>query len=99
MQIEITKLSTHVSDNGSIVTTTYRVVEDGREFLLAYTSCAHFKSVSLAGEKGMLYVDADDNKVHKQAVTPGGACALVTDDEVVEGLSPAALRSVIEASV
>ncbi len=47
----------------------------------------------------MLYVDADDNKVHKQAVAPGGACALVWDDEVVEGLSPAALRSVIEASV
>ena len=99
MGIEITKIATHVSDNGSIVTKTYKVVDGGREYLLAYTSCAHFKSVSLAGEKGILYVDADDNRVHKQAVAPGGACALVTDDEVVEGLSPAALRSVIEASV
>ncbi len=99
MGIEITKIATDVSDNGSIITTTYKVVDDGREFLLAYTSCAHFKSVSPAGEKGILYVDADDNKVHKQVVAPGGACALVWDDEVVEGLSPAALRGVIEAAV
>ena len=52
MGIEITKIATDVSDNGSIITTTYKVVDDGREFLLAYTSCAHFKSVSPAGREG-----------------------------------------------
>jgi hypothetical protein len=98
MDIRIIRIGTRLpSENGSVVVNTYRVTEDGREFLLERTSHAHGKSLSLAGRKGILYVDADDNKVHNQMVTPGGACGLITDDEVVEGLSLWALRGVITA--
>ena len=42
-------------------------------------------------------MDSDDNRVHRQVVALSGACGLNTDDEVVEELSPWALRGVIMA--
>ena len=76
---------------------TYRVIEDGREFLLTRTCHTFENSVGIAGKKGILYVDSDDNKVHHQVASPSGACGLYTDDEIVEGLSPLAHRAVIMA--
>jgi len=93
MEIAIKKIGTQVSTGYiSILTNSYKVMQDGKEYLLIRTSHAHGRSVSIAGKEGILYVDSDDNRVHRQIVTPGGACALVIDDEVVEGLSPLALR-------
>lgn len=76
---------------------TYRVKEEGREFLLTRTSHTLDSSTGIAGKKGILYVDSEDGMVHHQVVAPGGACGLITDDEVVEGLSPLALRAVLMA--
>ncbi len=76
---------------------TYRVTEDGREFLLARTLHTLESSIGIAGRKGILYVDTEDNRVHHQVTAPGAACGLNTDDEVVEGLSPLALRAVLMA--
>lgn len=75
----------------------YTVVEDGREFFLARTSHTHGSNVGIANKEGILYVESDDGKVHHQVARPGGACGLNTDDEVVEGLSPLALRAVLMA--
>ncbi len=74
---------------------TYRVLQDGREFLLTRTCHALGSSIGIAGKKGILYVE--DNKVHHQAALPSGACGLYTDDHIIEGLSPLAHRAVIMA--
>lgn len=95
MKITIKRIGSRISTgNISITENTYMVIEDGREFLLTRTSHVLDSSTGIAGKKGILYVDSDDNKVHHQVVTPSGACGLNTDDEIVEGLSPLALRLV-----
>jgi hypothetical protein len=98
MEIKIKKISTHVlTGNASGVINTYMVIEDGKEFLLTRTSHIHGNSVGFAGKEGILYVDNDDNRVHRQVVALSGACGLNTDDELVDGLSPLALRGVVMA--
>ena len=98
MEIRIKRVSS-VPITGSISgnVNTYRVIEDGREFLLTRTCHTFENSIGIAGKKGILYVDPDDNKVHHQVASPSGACGLYTDDEIVEGLSPLAHRAVIMA--
>ena len=73
------------------------VIENGKEFLLTRTSRIHGNNIGIAGKEGILYVDRDDNRVHRQVVALSGACGLNTDDEVIEDLSPWALRGVILA--
>ena len=73
------------------------VTENGKEFLLTRTSRIHGNSIGIAGKEGILYVDSEDNRVHRQVVALSGACGLNTDDEVIEELSPWALRGVILA--
>lgn len=98
MEIKITKIRTDIlTGNASGVVNTYRVVENGREFLLTRTSRTHGNSIGMADQKGILYVDGNDNKVHRQVVAPGGACGLYTDDELVDELSSWALRGLIMA--
>ncbi len=98
MEIKIKRTDSSVlTGNASGTVNTYMVMEDGREFLLARTSHMHGSSIGIAGKEGILYVDSDDNRVHRQVVALGGACGLNTDDEVVEGLSPLALRAVLMA--
>lgn len=98
MEIRIEKISsTSLTGNLSGTINTYRVIEDGREFLLTRTRHALESSVGIAGKKGILYVNGDDNKVHHQIASPGGACGLYIDDEIVEGLSPLAHHAVIMA--
>ena len=42
----------------------------------------------------MLYVNEEDDLVHKQTVALSGACGLNTDDEIIEHLSPWVLRGI-----
>jgi hypothetical protein len=96
MEIKIKKIDSRpFPGTASGVINTYTVVEDGREFVLTRTSHPHGSSLGFAGEKGILYVDRDDNRVHRQVIAPSGACGLNTDDEMVEGLSPLSLRGVL----
>jgi hypothetical protein len=98
MDIKIRRINTQaLTGNASGVINTYMVLENGREFLLTRTSRGHGSSLGIAGEEGTLYVDSEDNRVHRQVVALSGACGLNTDDEVVEALSPWALRGVIMA--
>lgn len=95
MEIRIKKTATEVlTGNASGVINTYAVSENGREFLLTRKTNAHGSSLGIAGKEGILYVDSDDNRVHRQVVALSGACGLNTDDELVEELSPWALRGV-----
>jgi hypothetical protein len=95
MEITIKKTATEVlTGNASGVINTYLVREDNREFLLVRKSHTHGSSLGIAGKEGILYIDSDDNGVHRQVVALSGACGLNTDDELVEGLSPWALRGV-----
>lgn len=96
MEIKIRKTgSSTLTGNVSGMVSTYAVTEDGREYLLVRTSHTLASSIGIAGQAGILYVDSDDNRVHHQVAAPGGACGLNTDDEVMEGLSPLALRAVL----
>jgi hypothetical protein len=98
MEIKIRKIGSKIlTGNASGVISTYTVVENGKEFLLTRTSRTHGSNLGIAGKEGILYVDSDDNKVHRQVVALSGACGLNTDDEVVEELSRFALRGVIVA--
>jgi hypothetical protein len=98
MEIKIKKIGTQVlTGNASGVINTYIVIENDKEFLLTRTSRVHGSSIGIAGKEGVLYMDSDDNRVHRQVVTLAGACGLNTDDEVVEDLSPWILRGVIMA--
>lgn len=95
MEIKIKKTAMQVlTGNASGVINTYMVRENGKEFLLIRKSHTHGSSLSIAGKEGILYIDSDDNRVHRQVVALSGACGLNTDDELVEGLSPWALRGV-----
>lgn len=98
MNIKIKKINAQIlTGNASGVINTYMVSENGKEFLLTRTSRIYGNSIGIAGKEGILYVDCDDNRVHRQVVALSGACGLNTDDEVVEDLSPWALRGIILA--
>jgi hypothetical protein len=98
MDIKIKKINTQVlTGNASGIINTFRVIENDKEVLLTRTSRIHGSSIGIAGKEGVLYVDSDDNRVHRQVVALSGACGLNTDDEVIEGLSSRALKGVILA--
>jgi hypothetical protein len=98
VEIRIKKIGTQVlTGNASGVINTFMVIENGKEVLLTRTSRMHGNNIGIAGKEGILYVDSDDNRVHRQVVALSGACGLNTDDEVVEELSPRALKGVILA--
>ena len=101
-EIIIDKIATHYLNGdpeSRDVTKTYRVVNGDKEFIIACRTHAHGSSLGLAGEEGILYTDRDDNTVHRQVITVGKICGIsIESDEVVEGLSPLALRGVILAN-
>ena len=75
MEIKIKKIGTQIlTGNASGVINTYTVLENDKEFLLTRTSRIHGNSLSIAGKEGILYVDSDDKRVHRQVVAPSGAC-------------------------
>ncbi|HEX2964307.1 MAG TPA: hypothetical protein VHO84_00900 [Syntrophorhabdaceae bacterium] len=95
-RIAVKRIDTcRLTGTASAVVNTYSAVQDGREFLLTCTVRFHGTSISLVGETGTLYVNSDDNLVHRQKVALSGACGLNTDDEVVSELSCWVLRGII----
>lgn len=80
------------------VTTLYLVEEGGREFRLAFRTHPFGSSVSMEDEPGVLYTDREENAVRCQVLELGRDCGIRTArDEIVEGLSPLAVRGVILA--
>ncbi len=86
--------SRRLTGNASAVVNTYSAVQDEKEFLIVCTTRFHGTSVNIVGESGILYVNNEDNLVHRQVVALSGACGLNTDDEVVNGLSSWVLRGI-----
>ena len=80
------------------VTTTYHVLNDEREFHITYRLHLYGASLGIAGKDGVLYTDRDENSVHRHVLAVGRGCGIgVESDELVEGLSPLAVRGVILA--
>jgi hypothetical protein len=102
MEIRIKKIGTRYLNgdvSASDITNTFLVNQNGREFFITYRSHTHGSSLGLAAEEGILYTDRDDNTVHRQVITVGKICGIsIESDEVVEGLSPWALRGVVLAN-
>jgi hypothetical protein len=85
-----------VNGDGSDVVSTYRVIENGKEFNITFRVHRYYsRTMGILGQEGILYVDPDDNRVHRQVVALGGGCGLVINDEIVEGLSPLILRAIM----
>lgn len=84
--------------DGSDVTNTYAVIDEGKEFLITLRTHVRGSSLALVGHEGFLYTDLETNTVRRQAVSVGRTCGIIIDaDEVVEGLSPSAIRGVVIA--
>ena len=99
MDIRIRRVGTvDRNGDGSDVTDTYAVIDSANEFLITLRTHAHGRSLALVGDEGFLYTDSETNTVRRQAVSVGKLCGIVIDaDEMVEGLSPWALRGVVIA--
>lgn len=101
MEIKIKKtgIATIKGDPGAAdVTHAYRVVDRGREFHITFTSHRHGHSVGIAGEKGTLYIDGEEDTVRRQVFDVGLGCGVgIASDEPVEGLSPWSVRVVVLA--
>jgi hypothetical protein len=98
MEITINKIESHEVDGDiSDITSTFEVVENGKEFRITCRSNRYGRNLGLEGKEGLLYVNRENNMVHWQVVALGGGCGLLIDDDPVEGLSPLALRGVIFA--
>lgn len=99
MEIRIRKIGRRVTrEDPSDVTHTYRVIENGREFRITCRSHRHGGNLGIEGAEGFLYTDEDDNTVRRQIVGVGLTCGITIErDEVIEGLSPLAIRAVIVA--
>jgi hypothetical protein len=64
MEIKIKKIRTEIlTGNASGVINTYKIIQNGKEFFLSRTSRAHGNSIGIVGQKGILYVDSEDNRV------------------------------------
>ena len=98
MEITIKRVGTQdIRGDASDVINTYMVIEKGKEFRITCRTHRHGSSLGIAGKEGFLYSDRDDNTVRRQVVAMGGACGLNINDEIVEGLSPWAIRGVVVA--
>jgi hypothetical protein len=99
MEIKVKKLvQQKINEGASGTVNTYVVMEGNREFLIDCTSHPHHgTSLSVSGKEGTLHINPEEDKVIRQIVALGGGCALAIHEEVVEGLSPASLRTVIAA--
>lgn len=99
MSVRIKKIE-GVKAHGAVVGTanTYLVVDGEREFIITCTFHPHHGTkLTLAEKEGTLHIESESNTVVRQMVALGGGCALAIREEVVEGLSPSALRTLIEA--
>ncbi|MBP1731422.1 MAG: hypothetical protein H6Q55_1851 [Deltaproteobacteria bacterium] len=96
MEIRIRRVGTvDRNGDGSDVASTYAVIDSGKEFLITLRTHARGSSLALVGHEGFLYTDRETNTVRRQALSVGRSCGIIIDaDEMVEGLSPWALRGV-----
>ncbi|MGD0228769.1 MAG: hypothetical protein ABSC19_00225 [Syntrophorhabdales bacterium] len=99
MEIRIRRIGRHTNgQDPSDVTNTYCVTDNGRDFTITCRSHRHGTNLGMAGQDGFLYTDADTGTVRRQVVAVGMTCGIIIEsDEVVEGLSPFAIRGVIMA--
>jgi hypothetical protein len=101
MDIKILRIGTqHLNGDpdASDVTNTYLVIDNGKEFRITYRTHSHGGNLGIAGQEGILYTDKDNNTVRKQVITVGKICGIsIESDELVEGLSPWAIRGVVLA--
>jgi hypothetical protein len=101
MEIKIKRTGNAIinGDPGALdVTNTYRVTDEGKEFHITFRSHLYGASLGIAGKDGVLYTDRDENSVHRHVLAVGRGCGIgVESDELVEGLSPWAIRGVILA--
>ena len=101
MDIKITRIGTqnlNGDPDASDVTNTYLVIDNGKEFRITCRTHSHGGNLGIAGQEGILYTDKDDNTVRKQVIAVGKICGIsIESDELVEGLSPWAIRGVVLA--
>jgi hypothetical protein len=99
MEIKIRRVGTQdISGDGSDVTNTYTVMDNGNEFIISRRTHRHGGNFAIDGQVGFLYIDSDTNTVRRQVVAVGRSCGISIDaDEPVEGLSPWAIRGVVIA--
>ena len=99
MEINIKRIERQEGNEDSLGTrNTYVVAEGGIEFIVDCMFHPHHgSSMTLAGKEGTLHIHAEDDTVVRQIVALGGGCALAIHEEVVEGLSPASLRAIMNA--
>jgi hypothetical protein len=101
MDIRIVRIGTrnlNGDPDASDVTSTYLVVDNDKEFRITCRTHSHGGNLGIAGQEGILYTDKDDNTVRRQVIAVGKICGIsIESDEVVEGLSPWALRGIVIA--
>ena len=101
MEIKIKRTGNPIinGDPGALdVTNTYRVTDEGKEFHITFRSHLYGATLGILGKDGVLYTDKDENSVHRHVLAVGRGCGIgVESDELVEGLSPLAVRGVILA--
>jgi hypothetical protein len=86
------------NSDASDITNTYRVIDNGKEFFITVRSHAHGSVLGIAGQKGVLYTDRDNNTVSRYVLAVGNACGVnIESDELVEGLSAWSIRGVVLA--
>lgn len=101
MEIKILKTGTQdANGDGSDVTNTYAVMDNGNEFIVSRRTHRHGGNIAINGQVGFLYIDSETNTVRRQVVAVGRSCGISIDaDEPVEGLSPWAIRGVVIADL
>lgn len=99
MEIRILKTGRQdLNGDGSDVTNTYTVMDNGNEFIISRRTHRHGGNLAIDGQEGFLYIDSDTNTVRRQVVAVCRSCGISIDaDESVEGLSPWAIRGVVIA--
>jgi hypothetical protein len=74
------------------------VIDNAKEFRITCRTHSHGGNLGIEGQEGILYTDEDDNTVRRQVIAVGKTCGIsIESDEVVEGLTPQALRGVVIA--
>lgn len=102
MEIKIEKIEgqrINGDPGASDFTDAYRVMDNGNEFVITFTSHRYGSNLGIAGQKGILYTDPDSRTVRLQVIGVGRGCGVsIESDEPVQGLSSWALRGVILAN-
>lgn len=67
MEIRILKTGRQdLNGDGSDVTNTYTVMDNGNEFIISRRTHRHGGNLAIDGQEGFLYIDSDTNTVRRQ---------------------------------